>query len=148
MKGFVRWIGAFGKAPNLHESLSWELSQDREIACEKISGQSHIFQSRIGLKLDSRAVIRVFNGDCFSIVSGKKLVKTRNPRNSHSLHREAWALPVYDAIVLKDKKHINISCLKTVRYFSKSHNLPVIELETGKIISQDKLNWLIEKKGR
>lgn len=137
----VRWLGSYGKANSLHASLQWELGQSvrQELAAEPIEGcTSGIPQSKIGLLAARTAVIKIFNGDCWSILvpfpsaedgdlAGASLKKTRNPRCS-TLHREAWIRPEYRAIVVKGWNNIRPSTQKTLRWFAEMYHLPILDM--------------------
>ena len=126
----IRWLGAFGAASSLHEALNWELNQteQKELAAEPITQKgSQIRNPRIGLLVKSKAVIKKFNGDCFSIKESGRLVKTRNPRISDR-HLEAWVRPEFAGIVTKNYKNLPETVKRTLKWFSKSYSLKVYEL--------------------
>jgi len=65
---YIRWLGAFRKSGNLHESLLWEMEHcHREVAAEWLqSGHSLISHARVGLLLSNRAMIRRYRTDVWS----------------------------------------------------------------------------------
>lgn len=127
----VRWLGAFGKAGSLHDSLRWELEAPaRELAAEPMSGgESHISHARVGLLAKTSAIIKIFDGDCWSVADSGRLAKTRNPRASGSGHREAWIRPDYAAIVVKGQ--VSAHALRTILWFADLYQLPVLRLKKG-----------------
>ena len=130
----VRWLGAFQKKGSLHNSLQFELCEatsDSEVPCEKIlNGTSRIHHAKIGLLIKNSAVIKTFNGDCWSVRRcNGKLQKTRNPKNAYSQHLEAWASPEYIGIVVKDVARIRKKSLKTVLFWAEEFKIPIMELK-------------------
>ena len=138
----VRWLGAFGKAGSLGESLNWELTQTerRELAAERIfydpynncwwSGIAH---TRVGLLVKTVAVVKTFHGDCWSVPfegDGVYLRKTRNPRSSSEHHEECWIRPQYVAIVVVGWKSLAESTRHTVAECACKYGLPVVELHS------------------
>ena len=121
----VRWLGAFRKGGSLHNSLKWELKENRrEVAAEVlVGGQSHV-QAYIGLRIARGAVRKVFRGDVWSEVTarGTSLKMTRSP-SSFSDHTEAFCKPLFTAIVLKGK--VSKKAFKTVLWWSKAMDLPI-----------------------
>ena len=123
---FVRWLGAFGRAPSLHEALQWELEGKRIVACEPLlpsEGGRSILWSKVGLEVAPSAVRRVFHGDVWSIRVGKTLVGTRRPEDAPHKWGEAFARPVYTAIVLRGR--VSKQVFATVKWFSRSRQLPI-----------------------
>ena len=96
----IRWIGAFGKGESLFQSLSWEFTQEREVAAERVTGgKGTIEHAQIGLRVASEAVIRHYEGDVWSKVSPDgRLYATRRACRGHS---ECFCKPVYTGIVCK-----------------------------------------------
>jgi hypothetical protein len=131
----VRWLGAYRKNGSLASSLQWELnSNSRECAAEPlVDGKSAIYHAKIGLLVRRTAIIKVFHGDCWSLVDGGKLRKNRNPRWS-TRHREAWVRPDYIAIVVKDWGHLRGSARKTLEYFGDIYGLPILRLKKGELV--------------
>lgn len=127
----VRWLGAFGNAGSLHEALGWELSSAaRELAAEPLSGgESKISHAKVGLLAKSIAVIKIFDGDCWSVNRDGRLVKTRNPRSTKCQHKEAWIRPDYAAIVIKGQ--VSAQSLRTVKWFGDLYQLPILRLKKG-----------------
>jgi len=126
-------MGAFRKkSSSLHSSLQFELSQaTKEVACEYIkNGVSEIAHANVGLMVKNTAIVKKFNGDCWSVRNSQGLLeKTRNPRHSGSLHAEAWAKPHYVAIVLKKYQCLKKSTIKTVVFWAKEKKMPILELK-------------------
>ena len=133
----IRWLGAFGKSGDLQNSLDFESTRQlsNEVAAEPISGnQGHITHARIGLLVANSAIIKLFNGDCFSVkTENGQLKKTRNPRES-LCDSEAWVHPVYLGIVIKGglrtfkpaiKKIIKNSGLKIFKLTTKGELLEI-----------------------
>ena len=98
----IRWIGAFGKGESLFQSLSWEFTQEREVAAERVTGgKGTIEHAQIGLRVASEAVIRHYEGDVWSKVSPDgRLYATRRGRRGHS---ECFCKPVYTGIICKQQ---------------------------------------------
>lgn len=134
---YVRWLGAFRRMGTLHQSLNYELNRriDEEVAVERIDEKSFIDHARVGLLIDKKAVVKKFNGDCWSEYNvGGKLCKTRRPTG---LHREAWAHPAYTAIVVScgigrpdGEGFYNLSkkVQNTIKWYSELYNLPILNL--------------------
>ena len=99
----IRWIGAFGKGESLFQSLSWELTQEREVAAERVTGgKGTIEHAQIGLRVASEAVVRHYEGDVWSKVAPDgRLYATRRGRRTHDGHSECFCKPVYTGIVCK-----------------------------------------------
>jgi hypothetical protein len=140
---YVRWLGAFRKSGTLHESINFEFNRQKtdEVAVEPIKEQSYIFQARVGLLTKNSAIIKKFNGDCWSeYVDDGKLEKTRNPRHSNSEHLEAWAIPVYTGIVCKGRNkkegYYNLpkKIRSTIKWYSDLYNLPIYNLIGNKLV--------------
>lgn len=130
----VRWLGAFGKGSDLATSLSWELTQDREVAAEHISsGNGKIRHARVGLLVDKRAVIRVFPGDVWSVAGEDGKLRATRYASGYALrrrHHEAFCCPVYRAIVIKDHPdRIKPAIMATVRSASASFALPIVWID-------------------
>ena len=126
----IRWLGAFGKGESLHLALAWELSQaEREVAGEPIRrGQrSKISRPRVGLLIKSAAVRRVFHCDTWSKPGQNgRLVKGRTMAEWKG-HSEAFCLPHYAAIVVRNFAGLPTGLRRTINHFSSMYGLPVIE---------------------
>ena len=125
----IRWIGAFGSAQTLEESLRWELSQrERALAAEPIkNGVSKIQHPKIGLLIDPKALIKRFPGDVWSVPGNFMLRATRYPVPTHP---EAWVRPGFiNAIVIRPgaSRHAK----RVVRRISKEFNIPVLMFRKG-----------------
>ena len=136
MKKIVRWLGAFGKSNSLEDSLNWELSNTSgEYAAEVIKDVawgSEIYHATIGLLVSRTAVIKQFNGDCWSVKKDDgSLKKTRNPRNANGKHVECWVKPSYKAIVVDGQ--ITKHNWKTVKAMANKYSLPVLDGNFKKI---------------
>ncbi|MEG3070987.1 MAG: hypothetical protein RQM92_09435 [Candidatus Syntrophopropionicum ammoniitolerans] len=143
---FVRWMGSFRKAGTLHEALKFELSRriSDEVAVEPIGGSGQQVNAKVGLLVDKNAVIKAFNGDCWSEHDGwVQLYKTRNPRASNSRHREAWACAIYTGIVIASGiyrdagegfENLPRRIRGTVKWYADMYDLPVYHLDkNGKL---------------
>ena len=135
----VRWLGAFGRGESIHAALLWELTQTErcELAAEPCLPNESGIRSRVGLLVKRSAVVKRFNGDCWSIVEGASLKKTRNPRCS-PWHREVWVRPEYTAIVCKDWHTLSSQVRRTVAWFARAHRLPVLSFENFKEVTLPK----------
>ncbi len=134
----VRWLGAFGNGPNLHEALNWELTQqDREVSAEIIrnkgpqAGKSHIaYRARIGLVVCGDAVNRVYDCDVWSN-RGSKSAKVGLLQASRyaalSKHAEAFCSPRYRSIVVKNLAGLPTRLSRTVLFFAQRHNLTILD---------------------
>ena len=130
----IRWLGAFAKGGTLAESIQYEINRSAtdEVAAEYIKeGLSEIRHARVGLLVASKALIKRFNGDCYSVLENGKLVKTRNPKDTGSQHIECWVNPIYKGIVVKGK--ISKSAFMTIRHIAGINNIPVMILKGGKL---------------
>ena len=126
----IRWLGAFAKGGTLAESLHYERNRATtdEVAAEYVrKGVSEIQHAKVGLLVSNKALVKKFNGDCFSVKEDGKLVKTRNPKNAGSQHIEAWVNPVYLGVVLKGE--ISKLAFQTII----NAGLPVFILKGGKL---------------
>lgn len=131
----VRWLGAFGKGSDLAASLSWELTQNREVAAEHItSGNGKIRHARVGLLVDKRAVIRVFPGDVWSVAGEDGKLRATRYASGYALtgrHSEAFCRPVYRAIVIKDHPdRIKPVVMNAVRGASEGFSLPIVWIDS------------------
>lgn len=128
---FVRWLGAFrAHGGNLNDSLVYEMNRQDEVAAEIIDNSgSNIHHARVGLLVDEAAVIKKFNGDCWSEYdSNGRLYKTCNPRrNNNATWREAWVAPKYTGIVVKGKD-LPKRITRTIVWASKEYGLPIYRL--------------------
>lgn len=110
--------------------LFWELTQTREVAAEHISGSNgQIRHARVGLLVDSRAVIKTYPGDVWSVTEGDKLKATRYASGWELKNRqhEAFCKPVYRAIVVKEHPdRMKPVVMAAVREAAQRHNLPVM----------------------
>lgn len=149
----VRWLGAYGKHATLESSLTWELTQTgREVAAERIGrgdGQGYIPHARIGMWIDSAAVVRHFPGDVYSVrtrrENGEGCIMLKPTRKVHAIagrHSEVFCLPGYvRAIVVKDhpsrfEKAVRL-CLACV---AASHKLEIFQLtKEGKRVNVTRL---------
>jgi len=133
---YVRWLGAFGKSNNLHTSLDWELSQtNKEVCAENIlkNSYSNILHAKVGLLIPSSAVVKKFNGDCWSKYNNNNMLyKTRNPKNANSEHLEVFCKPIYKGIIIKGGYNPTYGFFNlpkkirsTIKYFSKKYHLPI-----------------------
>lgn len=138
----IRWLGAFrGVNQTLLESLEFELNRIDEVACEPLqNGKSMICQSKVGLLVSPTAIVKRFNGDCYSEYNNEGfLYKKRNPKHTSSSHKEVWAKPVYTGIVVKGRTEgegfLNLSkeARETILEVSKKYSLPIFELKNGKL---------------
>ena len=130
----IRWLGAFGKSGSLAESIQYEINRAAtdEVAAEYItSGVSQIHHARVGLLVSNRALLKKYNGDCWSVLENGKLVKTRNPKHAGSSHLEAWVNPIYKAIVIKDR--ISKQAMTEVKHLASINDLPILILKGGKL---------------
>jgi len=128
----IRWLGAFGKNASLFESLSFELERTDEVAAEKLqSGVSFIVHARVGLLVKKKAIVKEFNGDCWSVRENGRLVKTRNPRHASSEHLEVWAKPQYLGVVVKGR--ISKSTFKDLRSFCQRNDFKLFLLKGGEL---------------
>lgn len=130
----IRWLGAFGKAEGgLADALVWELTQTREVAAELIRrGNGRILHARVGLLVDSRAVIKTYPGDVWSVADGEKLKTTRYASGWSLKNRqhEAFCKPVYRAIVVKEHPdRMRRSVMEAVRVVAEHYALPVIYID-------------------
>lgn len=138
----IRWLGAFGVGKSLHAALEWELSQqEREVAAEPIPAgyQSMIPRPRVGLLVKTRAVKKVFRCDVWSVTNtdqkhNGKLRKTRTMSDTIG-HSEAFVLPQYAAIVVRNYRGLPIHYQRTITFFSQRYGLPIVSekevLKTG-----------------
>lgn len=149
----IRWLGAFGHAGSLSESLSWELSQrEREVAAERVAtsrkvaeldynkhgqvyerlvhaGNGNIQHAIIGLWLNKQAVIRYFPGDVWSVIREDGcLIPTRHSKPCG--HTEVFCRPgfVKALIVKKHPSQLSKDVLIALRDASKAHDLDVFLL--------------------
>ena len=145
MKGYnyVRWIGAFGKGSTLSDSLNFEIyTCDRDVACEICKGYtSRISHAKIGLLLDNCAIIKKFNGDCWSKNNNGMLYMTRNPKYA-SRHLEAWARPNYKGIVVKSVRKVSTEAFRQILAFVEETGIKVYEFETFKELNLVQLRRL------
>ena len=130
----IRWLGAFAKTGTLAESIQYECNREvtDEVAAEYVNkGISQIAHAKVGLLIANKALIKKYNGDCWSVLEDGKLVKTRNPKHAGSTHKEAWANPVYTAVVIKDR--ISKQAMMEVKHLASINNLPVLTLKGGQL---------------
>lgn len=135
----VRWLGAFRKGTSpLQESLQWEIKNSKksstgEFAAEILKkGISQVNHSNIGLLVSNKAIVKRFNGDCWSEkAENGKLVKTRNPKEAKSSHLECWINPVYKGIVIKNYSNIKATSRRVCYNVAKNNNLPVFSLSNN-----------------
>lgn len=130
----IRWLGAFGKAQDLAKSLEWELTQTREVAAERISGgNGKIRHARVGLLVDSRAVIKTYPGDVWSVVTESDKLKATRYASGWGLknrQQEAFCKPVYRAIVVKEHPdRMKPVVMAAVREAAHRHNLHVVWID-------------------
>lgn len=126
----VRWLGAFGKASSLSESLEFEFSRapSEEVCAEMIKRVSTI-SARVGLLVKHSALIKSFRGDCFSVLIEGKLVKTRKPVRTCFSHNESWVHPIYCGIVVDGA--ISCSAMNAVRDAASKFGVPVISFDNN-----------------
>jgi hypothetical protein len=132
----IRWLGAFGRYGALSESLQFEFSRSSEVAAELLqNGESHIVHAKVGLLIKNSALLKSFNGDCYSeYTSEGTLVKNRNPRNAKSTHQEVWTKPVYTGIVIKESVSPKIYAI--LKEVSAQYNVPIFQLKGGRLIKR------------
>jgi hypothetical protein len=132
----VRWLGAFGPQrfqQSLTDAVRFELEgHQRQVAAEPILGRSAIEHARVGLLVDRRHVLKVHDGDVWSIRKGKSLVPTQEPQGSHM---EAFCNQVYRALVVKGE--ITSSARLALEAISKESGLPILDLYTGDNINPE-----------
>lgn len=132
----IRWLGAFGRNGSLSESLHFEFCRNSEVAAELLqNGESHISHAKVGLLIKNSALVKAFNGDCYSeYTSEGTLVKNRNPRNAKSTHQEMWTKPIYIGIVVKD--NVSPKVYETLKEVSTQYNVPIFQLKGGRLIKR------------
>lgn len=139
---YVRWLGAFRKSGTLEESLTFEFSRKNEVACEKIDnrGRSAIPFARVGLLIDPKAVLKHFKFDVWSEYrEDGTLYSTRHSfdgKGIESSHKEAWAMPVYTGIVLKECSLQNLrhKSRKVIEDFARENGITIYKLTSGKLV--------------
>ena len=137
-KKYIRWLGAFRHKGeySLNQSMLFELSRacSDEVAVEIIEDRSYIF-AKVGLLVGSEFIKIEFSGDCWSEYGNNgRLMRTANPRRSSSKHKEAFAAPKYQGIVVKGKD-MPKKITKTLRWVSAEYNLPIYRL-TGNSLKE------------
>ncbi len=125
----IRWLGAFGKNGSLQDSIQFELNRDSEVAAELLKNKSLISHARIGLLVKNSAVVKKFDGDCWSVREDGGLVKSRNPKTARSQHKEVWAKPNYIGLVVKSR--ITKSAFKEIKYIASIYNLDLFKFKSG-----------------
>jgi len=130
---FIRWLGAYGKAGNLADSMDYEFrGLTREICAEAVGKhfQPAITHCKVGLVVKRSAVRRVAKGDVWSEVGQDgRLYPTRRPRGKT---REAFCLPVYVAIIYQ--RQLSQENYQTVMTKAREYGLPVLRrLPDGQI---------------
>ena len=132
----VRWLGAFGPQrfqQSLTDAIQFELEgHQRQVAAEPILGRSAIKHARVGLLVDRRHVLKVHDGDVWSIRKGKSLVPTQEPQG---YHMEAFCNQVYKALVVKGE--ITSSARLALEAISKESGLPILSLYAGNKINPE-----------
>ena len=94
---FVRWMGAFGKNSSLYGSLNYEMTNTTiEVACEHLAkGKSSIKHARIGIIIPKSAILKMYQGDVWSIREGDKLKRTRRGSGySDKKYHECFSSPL------------------------------------------------------
>lgn len=137
----VRWLGAFRKgAGNLHDSLLAELTGQVgfELAAEPLQHGKSFVPGNVGLLAKRSALVKKFTGDVWSERHpAGNLEKTRRPAQAKSRHEEAWIRPDFAGIVVVDWGNLGGQTRKTVEYFAKRFEIPVFQLQKGKLKEVD-----------
>lgn len=138
----IRWLGAFRHAQRgqggLHAALQFELSSPtREVAAEVIptGWGSSIIRPRVGLLVAPTTVLRRFDSDVWSEIdcTNGRLRPTRGVGCANTEHREAFCLPVFEAIVVRNFGGLCSKTQKILTHWSNESGLPIVE--------ENKLLW-------
>lgn len=132
----VRWLGAFRRNGSLLEAFHFEFNRNSEVSAELLqSGESHILHAKVGLLIKNSALVKAFNGDCYSeYTSEGTLVKNRNPKHTGSTHKEVWANPEYSGIIVKES--VSPKIYATLKEVSAQYNVPIFQLKGGRLIKR------------
>jgi hypothetical protein len=129
----VRWLGAFGKADSIANSLAWELSTNTAEVCAESfrkgdRDDKRSIPSRIGLLVPTTSLHKKWAGDVWSYRQerSKSLRKSRSEHVSNT-HTECWVKPGnYTGIVIRGL--ISREALKEVCFACLKHGLPLYRL--------------------
>lgn len=137
----IRWLGAFGKAGSLAESIAWELTQESAsaLAAEKlVGGKSQIHHASVGLLVKNRAILRRYAADVWSRrrSNGKLVATRRETAFGVGKQAECFVLPDFAAIVISGK--ISHAALADCRTAAETHNINLLRLtREGRLVSFD-----------
>lgn len=138
-KVYIRWLGAFGKAESLDQSLRWELEDNqREVAAtwcyfgtngrHADMGPLGVDHAAVGLMVAKGAVVRRYAGDVWSVPAGDRLVKTR-PASQDSDHGEAFCKPRFSALVIrKPLDHFRPAIRRAIVAAARKHGLKIMRI--------------------
>lgn len=117
----LRFLGAYGKAPNLKTALEFEFGRNDEVCAMSGIDVNH---AAVALIFKKSAVVRKNRGDVWSVrdESGR-LVGTRSAVKTH---REFWCRGGRDNIKgVVVTRQISVATFETVRNFCAKKNVPL-----------------------
>lgn len=139
---YIRWLGAFnahGHQYTLLDSLRFEFTRTTPVACESIGREklSSINHAKVGLLLDSKAVYRRFESDCWSVYTDDGNLKNTRvlPKYLKGQHTEAWATPgpgyIKGIVTKRPWWNLQGKNRKAIRTFAAEKGLPVYFLNAA-----------------
>ena len=133
MTPILRYMGAFGKAPDLKSALDYEMARKDEVAA--MSACDEIEHAGIALIMRKSSVIRKNRGDVWSV---------RNPdgtlsatRSAVKTHQEFWCKGgrknIGGVVVTRA---ISATAFETVRHFCATERLPLYTIKRNGVFTR------------
>lgn len=133
MKPILRFMGAFGKAPNLKSALDYEMARKDEVAA--MSAGDEIENAGVALIMRKSSVIRKNRGDVWSVRNPDgTLSATRSPVKTH---QEFWCKggrDNVDGVVVT--RAISAAAFEVTRHFCSAERLPMYVIKKNGVFTR------------
>ena len=129
----LRYLGAYGKAPDLKSALDFEMARDDEVAA--MSATDDIDQAGVALIIKKSAVVRKNRGDVWSVRNPDGTLSST--RKAIKTHQEFWCKggrANIQGIVIT--RAISVIAFETVRHFCAKENLPLYVIKKNGVYTR------------
>lgn len=129
----LRFLGAFGKAPNLKSALDYEMAREDEVAA--MSACDEIGHAGIALIMRKSSVVRKNRGDVWSVRNADGTL--RATRSAIKTHQEFWCKGGRKNVIgVVVTRAISASAFETVRHFCAAERLPLYVIKRNGVFTR------------
>lgn len=133
MTQILRFMGAFGKAPNLKNALDYEMARKDEVAA--MSACDKIEHAGVALMMRKSSVVRKNRGDVWSVRNSDGTLSAT--RSAVKTHQEFWCKGgrknVAGVVVTRA---ISAAAFETARHFCAANRLPFYVIKRNGVFTR------------